>query len=122
MSFLIKEVYAAPPPCEVPPGYVTPPGYTGDPCAVPITGLNQIFANVVSVALGFAGISFFVLMLVAGFQWLTSGGDPARLQSARNTLTYAVGGMILVALAYLILVFIARFTGVTTILNFRVGP
>lgn len=73
--------------------------------------LEGVFSNVVSVVLGLAGIVLFIMLILGGFSYLTSGGDPKKVESARNTLTYAIGGVIFIALAYLILKFIETFTG-----------
>ncbi len=74
--------------------------------------LEGIFGNVVNAVLGLAGIVLFIMLILGGFSYITSGGDPKKVESARNTLTYAIGGMIFIALAYLILKFIETFTGV----------
>jgi hypothetical protein len=74
--------------------------------------LEGVFGNVVSVVLGLAGIVLFIMLILGGFSYITSGGDPKKVESARNTLTYAIGGMIFIALAYLLLKFIEVFTGV----------
>lgn len=73
--------------------------------------LEGVFGNVVSVVLGLAGVVLFIMLLLGGFSYITSGGDPKKVGSARNTLTYAIGGVIFIALAYLILKFIETFTG-----------
>jgi hypothetical protein len=79
---------------------------------VTLKWFESLFRNVVGVALGFAGIALFIMLLVGGFKYLTAGEDPKAVEEARKTLTYAIGGIILVAAAYLILVFIKQFTGV----------
>ncbi len=73
--------------------------------------LEVVFGNLVNVVLGFAGVVLLIMLVLGGFKYITSGGDPKKAESARNTLTYAVGGMVFVALAYLILKFIEVFTG-----------
>ena len=84
-----------------------------------LRGLEGVFANLISVALGLAGIVLFLMLIVGGFRYITSGGDPKAAEGARNTLTYAILGFVLVASAYLILRFIGTFTG-ADIGNFRV--
>lgn len=74
--------------------------------------LEGIFSNVLSILLGVAGIAFFILLLSAGFKFITSGGDPKALEGAKKTLTYAIGGFILIILSYLILLLITELTGV----------
>ncbi len=85
---------------------------TGEAASVPtLKGFEAIFNNLVSVILGFAGIALFVMFLSGGFKYITAGGDPKAIEGAKKTLTYAIGGMILLALSFLILRFIENFTG-----------
>lgn len=77
-----------------------------------ISDLTCIFQRVVSYALGFAGIVLFVLLVTGGFKFITSGGDPKAVEGARNTITYAVIGLIVVIASFLILVLIYNITGV----------
>jgi hypothetical protein len=79
--------------------------------AVTLKSLECVFENAIKAILSFAAIILFVVSLVAGFKYLTSGGDPKAVQSAKMTLTYAIGGMVLIALSFLILHFISVFTG-----------
>jgi len=77
-----------------------------------IQDLEIIFGNVVKVALGFAGIVLFVLLIVGGMKYITSGGDPKAVEGAQKTITYAIAGLILILLSFLILVLIKQITGV----------
>lgn len=81
--------------------------------------LEVVFSNIVQAILALAGIVLFITLLIGGFKFITSGGDPKAIDSARKTLTFAIAGMVLIAAAYLILRFINVFTGVDVI-NFRV--
>jgi hypothetical protein len=87
---------------------------------VPLTALNGTFNNIVGVALGFAGIGLFIMLLIGGFKFITSGGDPKAAGAAKQTLTFAIVGMILIASAYLIIKIIGQFTGVTDITVFNI--
>jgi len=84
-----------------------------------LSDLNKVFENVVSIALAFAGIVLFIMLIVGGFRYITAGGDPKGIEGAKKTLTYAIAGMVLVALSFLILNFIASFTG-AKITNFNI--
>lgn len=77
-----------------------------------IKDLEVVFGNVVRAALGFAGIALFILLIVGGFRYITSGGDPKATEGAQKTITSAIVGLILVLLAYLVLVLIKTITGV----------
>lgn len=51
-----------------------------------------------------AGVLIAVIMvIVGGYMWIVSGGDPARKQQAQGTLTWAVIGLVLLFLIYGIL-------------------
>ncbi|HKB88113.1 MAG TPA: hypothetical protein VKC53_00540 [Patescibacteria group bacterium] len=77
-----------------------------------IADLEGIFGNIVQAILGFAGIVLFILILSGGIKYLTSGGDPKATEAAQKTITYAIGGLVLILLSYMILVLIKTITGV----------
>jgi hypothetical protein len=86
-----------------------------------LKGFETIFGRVVSVALGFGGVVLLIMLIAGGFQFITAGGDPQKVEQAKKTLTYAIAGIILLALAFLILRFISTFTGVD-VTQFKIIP
>ncbi len=85
-----------------------------------LRGLEGVVENITRSLLFVAGIALFFMLLTGGFKFITSGGDPKKLESARNTISYAVMGIILVAASYLVLVLIRTITGNASILNFNI--
>lgn len=84
-----------------------------------LSQLEDVFSNVVTSLLALGGIVLFLMLLSGGFKYLTSGGDPKATETAQKTLTYAIGGMILLAGSYLILRIISDFTG-ADVTNFKI--
>lgn len=84
-----------------------------------LSDFECVFASVINAALAFGGIVLFIMLLMGGFQYITAGGDPKGVEGAKKTLTYAIGGTILLALSFLILVLIREFTGVE-VTNFQI--
>jgi hypothetical protein len=82
--------------------------------------LEVVFERLLSIVLSLIGLSAFIMIIVASFQLLLSGGDPKQTEKASKTLTYAVGGLIGVFLVWFILQFVSEFTGVQSILRFRI--
>lgn len=76
-----------------------------------IGDLQTLFKNAVSAILALAGIVLFILLLTGGIKFITSGGDPKAVEGAKKTITYAIGGLVVILLSYLILVFIQKITG-----------
>ena len=88
-----------------------------------IQGFECIFQNLLQVATTLAGIALFIMLLVGGFKYLTSGGDPKGSEQAKGTMTSAVLGIIVLIGAWLILKFIAEFTGIPNLTIFKIpGP
>lgn len=82
-----------------------------------IACIEPLFARVLGIMLSLIGLGTFVMIMVGGFRYLLSSGDPQATEAAANTLKYAIGGLVGVFIVWFILVFIADFTGVD-VLNF----
>lgn len=61
-----------------------------------LTNILKLVINVMSVIIGFIAV---VMIIVAGFKYVTSSGDSNKLTAAKNSLVYAIIGLIIVALA-----------------------
>ena len=77
-----------------------------------IKGLECLFQNIITVIISLAGFVSLAMLIVGGFKYLTSGGDPKKVAAASTTLTYAVIGIIGIIVSWLILLFIKEFTGI----------
>ena len=64
--------------------------------------LPQIIGNAISVILGLLGIVFVVLVVYAGFLYLTSAGAEDNVKKAKKLLTQAIIGLIIIVSAYAI--------------------
>ena len=75
------------------------------------TALGQLISNLVG-ALFIAGflLAFFELLL-GGISWITAGGDKQKLELARDKITNAIMGIIIVGAAYALSSLVAKFFG-----------
>src|SRR6266550_2158932 len=81
-----------------------------------------VFQNVVTAALMFVGATAVFFIIYAGIRFVTSGGDPKQVASARQIMTYAIIGLILVLSSFAIIFFIGYLTHTTgCITNFGFG-
>jgi len=85
-----------------------------------LSDLEVVFASVVKYALGFAAIALFVMFTVGGFKYITAGSDPKAMEAAKKTLTYAIGGVVLLALAFLILKLLSVITNIPDLTTFTI--
>ena len=76
-----------------------------------IKGFEAIFENVISVILSLGAFALFIMLLSGGIKFLTAGDDPKAVEGAKKTISTAIGGIVILVLSYLFLVFIKQFTG-----------
>lgn len=62
--------------------------------------------DLVNFFIGFSVLVAVALIVVAGYTFITSAGDPEKVEKAQKTITAAVVGMIIVFLARAIIIFI----------------
>lgn len=68
-----------------------------------IKALARTITNVFSVIVGAASI---IMIIYGGFRYITSGGDSGKVGNAKNTLIYAIVGLVIVAIAQIIVRFV----------------
>ena len=77
-----------------------------------ISCIETLFENTVWGVIALAGVGLFIMLIVGGYGFLFSGGDPKKLEKARGTLTNAIIGIVVIVTAYLIIRTIGVFTGI----------
>jgi len=80
--------------------------------------LTNMVERLIRTVGALAGVGLFIALVMGGFTFLFSGGDAKKLESAKNSITYALIGIVVIAGAYLIIQLISQFTGVTSIKMF----
>lgn len=76
-----------------------------------ITGLGaadprQIIANLINILLGFLGILAVVIIILAGFKWMTSGGNEEKASEAKSSLAAAIIGILIILASFAIAQFV----------------
>ena len=81
---------------------------TGGSCAAGPAedSVNNIVATVINIFSWIVGVVAVIFVIFGGFKYITSGGDSNKVSSAKNTILYAIVGLIIVALAQVIVVFV----------------
>lgn len=103
LGFLLPVVALAQP---VDPGLYATANAAGLPLGGdPIT----IVAKIINVLLGVLGVVFIVLIIYAGFTWMTAAGNEEKITKAKGMIGNAVIGLAIVLASYAIATFI--FTG-----------
>lgn len=70
------------------------------------TSLNSLMQNVINLLITIIGIISVIMIIVGGIRYTTSGGDAGQTKSARDTIIYAVVGLVVAIMAYAIVNFV----------------
>lgn len=70
------------------------------------TDVTQVAATAIKVFLSVLGIIFIILILIAGFNWMTAAGDEEKIKKATATIRAAIIGLLIIVSAYAITYFV----------------
>jgi len=74
--------------------------------------LDQVFESILSIALIVIALIVVAMLVIGGYKYLLAGADKDAAAKAKNTLTYAIGGLILAISAWMILRIFGNFLGI----------
>lgn len=101
---------------------------TADSCLVggvpTLKCLEVVIANLLIMSNALILLVLFIMFCIGSFKWLTSLGNPEKVQEAQGTFKWAIIGLIVYVSAYLILRIIdfMFLDGNGAIFNFKIGP
>lgn len=84
---------------------------TGENCTVTDEGSNTVTKTIQTVIRMFqiiVGLISVFMIIFGGLKYITSGGSDAAVKSAKNTILYAVIGLVIVAIAEAIVQFVLK--------------
>ncbi len=82
---------------------------------VKIESLGALISALVGAMLIIAALLAFLFLILGGIQWITSGGDKTGMEAARNKITHAIVGLVIVGAAWAIMILVQQFLGVQII-------
>ena len=69
-------------------------------------GPSGTFNTITNVLLFAVGAISVIMLIIGGIRYVVSGGDSTAVQSAKNTILYAVVGIVICLLAYAVIGFV----------------
>ena len=70
------------------------------------TKVNDLITTIVNIFSIIVGLISVIMIIYGGFRYVTSGGDSGNIQTAKNTIIYALVGIVIVAMAQAIIYFV----------------
>lgn len=71
-----------------------------------LTGTGGVFTTVVNIALFIIGALSVIMLIYGGIRYTVSGGDSGSVTAAKNTILYAIIGIVVAIFAYAIVNFV----------------
>lgn len=84
----------------------------GDFGTIQDLSIGTVINGLIRLILVVAAIIFFFILVIGGIRWIASGGDKAQTEAARNQITAALVGLVIVFAAWAIAQLINTFFGV----------
>ncbi|MDO4612081.1 MAG: hypothetical protein Q4B29_01300 [Candidatus Saccharibacteria bacterium] len=77
-----------------------------DGCPKDLFGNNGVFKQITNTILYIVGIIAVIMLIIGGIKYVVSGGDSKKVTDAKNTVLYAIIGLIVSFLAFAIVNFV----------------
>lgn len=74
----------------------------------PSDKVNSLIGTVINIFSIVVGVVSVIMIIIGGLKYITSGGDSANVTGAKNTILYALVGLVIVALAQIIVRFVLQ--------------
>lgn len=75
-------------------------------CSAKKDSANKLAQTIIGILLWAVGIISVIMIVVGGIRFGISGGDAGQIKAARETIIYAVAGLVVALLAYAIVRFV----------------
>lgn len=71
-----------------------------------IYGKDGVLTKVAKLVTRIVGIASVIMIMIGGFKYITSSGDPTNTKSAKDTILYAIIGILIATVAQSLIVFV----------------
>lgn len=97
------------------------PGATADSVANPNAGFGQLITQILNITLTIAVVAVLLYLVWGGIEWITAGGESGKTSKARDKMTQAVIGLVVLIAVVAIMMFVQQLLGIC-IINFGGCP
>jgi hypothetical protein len=78
------------------------------------SNLHETVAMIINIILGFLGVIAVIIILYAGFQWMTAAGNDEQVKDAKKMIVEATIGLVIIFLSWAIANFIISRLAIAT--------
>jgi hypothetical protein len=82
-------------------------------CHITSNNLGGMVSNIITILFIVAALIALFFLIWGGIKWILSGGDKAKVESARSTIIAALIGLVITFLAFFLLTFVLGLFGIS---------
>lgn len=79
---------------------------------ITLSCIGAVFQNVATALFMFVGTVALIFLIISGYKYMSSGGDPKQIEGAKQTFVYSIIGLLVVLFSVFILTIVSKITGV----------
>ncbi len=72
----------------------------------PFTGSNSALLNIANILSWIGGVIAVIMIIFAGFTYVTSSGDDGKIKTAKNIILFSVVGLVVIVVSRIIVAFV----------------
>ncbi len=72
----------------------------------PVTNTNNLVSGILTPVYSWAGVICIIIIIVAGYFYVTSSGNAAKVKRAKDAIVGAIIGLVIIMLAFVITQFV----------------
>lgn len=91
------------------PAVISPPAGT----QADFQNLGEVFTRLLQYLFPLAGLILFAMIIISGFQMLTSAGNPKGMDSAKQRLTWSIVGFLIIFVSFWLMKMIEFLLGIS---------
>lgn len=81
--------------------------------------IGSLLSRAMPIVIGLAGLALLLMLITAGYSYMTSGGDAKKLEQGKQRLTNAILGFIIIFGAYWLVQIVGIMFGTTITSGFK---
>ena len=74
-----------------------------NPLGKSVTNPTDLYARIIYGFMGVTGVVALLMFIIGGFSWMTAGGNQEKVKKGKDTLIWAVFGLVIIFSSYAIL-------------------
>lgn len=84
------------------------------------TELGTVISSSITIIVTLAIVVFLFMIIFGAFEWIISGGEKEKVGNARNRITHALIGLVILGLAFLIVTVVSNIIGIPILSNLQI--